>query len=122
MMKRQVKKATLEQLLVAYKEAARVHGAATESGDYRSGNKAAELITAIYSELRQRGESAQRELLPLLNDDDPGVRLWSASHALEFAPLEGEVVLVALLPVGRLLGLSAKTTLTEWKKGTLRFP
>jgi hypothetical protein len=122
MMKRQLKKASLDELLAAYLDAATTHGAATESGDYKAGNKASDLIAAIYAELRRRGEDAQRSLLPFLGHDDPGVRLWSASHALEFAPSEGEAVLRALIPVGRFLGMSAKTTLTEWEKGRLRFP
>jgi hypothetical protein len=122
MMRQQVRKASLEELLFAYKEAARTHGAATESGDHKAGNKAAALLSTIYAELRHRGEAAQRRLLLLLRDDDPGVRLWSASHALDFAPSEGKPVLQALIPVGRFLGLSAKTTLAEWEKGRLQFP
>lgn len=121
-MKRQVKQASLQELLAAYKDAAREHGAVTESGDYNAANRAAGLLVAIYSELRRRGEDAQRALLPFLGDDDLGVRLWSASHALEFAPFEGQTVLQAMIPVGRFLGLSAKTTLEEWEKGRLRFP
>ena len=122
MMKRQMKTANVDELLAAYVEAATTHGVATDTGDYKAGNKASDLIAAIYAELRRRGEDAQRSLLPFLGHDDPGVRLWSASHALEFAPSEGEAVLRALIPVGRFLGLSAKTTLTEWEKGRLRFP
>jgi hypothetical protein len=122
MTKRQMKKASLDELLAAYRDAARTHGAVTESGDYKVGNKAADLITAIYSELRRRGPDAQRALLPFLGDEDPGVRLWSASHVLEFAPSDGEAILRALIPVGRFLGLSAKVTLEEWEKGRLSFP
>jgi hypothetical protein len=122
MMKRRVKKASLDELLAAYKDAARTHAAATESGDYKAGNKAADLLAAIYSELRRRGEDAQRALLPFLGDDDPGVRGWSASHALEFAPAEGEPVLRAMISLGGVFGLDAKTTLDEWEKGRLQFP
>lgn len=121
-MKRQIKKASLDDLLAAYEDAARTHGAATESGDYKAGNKAADLVAAIYSELRNRGEDAQRTLLPFLRNNDLGVRGWAAAHALEFAPSEGEAVLQAMILLGGLRGLSAKTTLDEWKKGRLRFP
>lgn len=122
MMKRQVKKASLEELLAAYQDAARTHGAAKESGDYKAGNKAADLIATIYAELRRRGEDAQRALFPLLEDDSPNVRGWAASHALDFAPSEGAVVLRDMISRGGLLGLSAKITLAEWEKGRLRFP
>jgi hypothetical protein len=122
MKKSQVQKAELVELIAAYSEAARTQGAATETGDYKTGNKASDLLAAIYSELRRRGREAQCVLLPLLSDNDPGVRLWSASHALEFSPSDGERVLEALIPVGRFIGLCAKTTLAEWRQGRLRFP
>ena len=122
MKKREIKKAELNELIRAYSEAAKVQGQATESGDYTTGNKASDLISAIYSELRRRGSDAQSALLPLLREDDPGIRLWAASHAMDFTPNDGEPVLKALIPVGKFIGLCAKTTLEEWTKGKLRFP
>lgn len=122
MTKREVKKAELAELINAYSESAKIQGEATESGDYKTGNKASDLISAIYSELRRRGPDAQRALLPLLEADNPGVKLWAASHAMDFSPSDGEPVLVSLIPVGRFLGLSAQTTLSEWRKGRLSFP
>lgn len=116
-----MKSASLDDLIAAYRDAAQTHGAATKSGDYKTGNKASDRIAAIYAELRRRGEDAQRELLPLLRDDDPGVRLWAAAHALEFAPDEGVHVLRALVQRG-ILGFDAKITLREWEAGRLRFP
>jgi hypothetical protein len=122
MTKREVKKADLPALIKAYSESAMIQGQATESSDYKTGNKASELISVIYSELRHRGIDSQRALIPLLGDSDPGVRLWAASHAMEFSPTDGEPVLKSLITVGRFLGLCAKTTLEEWKKGRLSFP
>jgi len=57
-----VKSASLDDLIAAYRDAAQTHGAATKSGDYKTGNKASDRIAAIYAELRRRGEDAQREL------------------------------------------------------------
>jgi len=122
MTKREIKKADLGELIKVYSAAAKVQGQATESGDYKMGNKASDLISAIYSELRRRGSDAQDLLLPLLRDDDPGIRLWAASHAMDFSPKDGESVLEALIPVGKFIGLCAKTTLEEWRKGKLKFP
>jgi hypothetical protein len=122
MKKRELRAAELGELIAAYSEAARIEGRAIETGDYRTENKASDLLAAIYSELKRRGREAQCALLPLLNDDDPGVRLWSASHALEFSPFDGQPVLEALIPVGKFLGLCAKTTLEEWRRGRLQFP
>lgn len=119
---RQESKADVVQLVNSYREAAKLHGEATESGDHKAANKAAERIAAIYAELRRRGAAAQAELLPLLAEPALGVRLWAASHALEFSPAEGEVTLKQLSAGGALLGMSADMTLKEWRAGRLRFP
>lgn len=110
------------RLISAYRKAATEHGQATERGDHEEARRAAELVGAIYSELRQRGAAALASLLPLLGDSEPAVQLWSASHALEFAPVAGETALEALASAGHLLGFTATTTLKEWRAGRLRFP
>jgi hypothetical protein len=122
MKKSQAKKAGIDELLDAYEQAAVIAGKATESGDYKANNKAVDTIQAVYAELRSRGPEARRALLGLLGHEDPGVRLWAASHALDFSPGDGEPVLEELCSVGQLLGFSAKTTLQEWRKGNLKFP
>jgi hypothetical protein len=110
------------RLVEAYREAARHHGEATEAGNHKAANKAAERIAAIYSELRRRGRDALAKLLPLLADPAVGVRVWSAAHALEFAPELGVAVLEQLSSARGLAGVSAETTLKEWRGGRLRFP
>ena len=117
-----IKGADIGQLIDAYRNAVRSHGSATEGGDHKAANAAAEQIAAIYIELRIRGKAAQDCLLWLLDDPDPAVQLWSASHALEFSPAEGEVVLERLVSKGGLPGFDAKMTLKEWRAGRLRFP
>jgi hypothetical protein len=100
----------------------------------RDANKAFDIIYKIYRELRSRGESAQRALLPLLNHDHFGVRRWAGTHALEFAPDEGVPVLESIIESinkhqvrgdwGSLAAslIIAKMTLEQWKKGELKFP
>jgi hypothetical protein len=122
MKKRELRNAELSELIAAYSEAAQIEGQAIESGDFRTENKASDLLAAIYSELRRRGREAQCALLPLLNERDPGIRLWAASHALDFSPSDGQPVLEALVPIGKFLGLCAKATLDEWRRSRLRFP
>lgn len=114
--------APLPTLLAAYRAAAAQHGDATEAGDHRRANQAAELLGSLYAEIRRRGADSQRAILPFLSDPSPGVRLWSASHALEFDSNSGEAVLRELVAVGRFLGLSAEVTLKEWRAGRLTFP
>jgi len=71
-----------------YAEAASAHGQATAAGDSKRANQAHDVIAAIYRRLREDGE--QRQLLPLLSSGDPAVVGWAGTHALEFAPDEGE--------------------------------
>jgi hypothetical protein len=109
-------------LIEGYRQAARQHGDATEIGDYKSANRFAESVATIFAELKRRGPQSQQLLLKCLEDPSPGVRLWAASHALEFAPAKAEKVLGDLSKGGRLVDVSAAVTLKEWHSGRLRFP
>jgi hypothetical protein len=116
------KENSTEELIKLYEQAASEHGQAQVRHDYHAGNPAADRIAAIYRELRKRGRDHQQMLLALLTSSDPGVRLWAASHALEFEPSQGEAVLGDFLTTEGILAFDARVTLDEWRKGTLRFP
>jgi hypothetical protein len=110
-------------LVKRYADAARRHGEATEIGDHSAANAAHDVISSTYRELRNRGVDAQRALLPLLKDPSVGVRLWAASHALEFSPDDGEPVLSSIESMPQSFNaFSAKMTLQQWRQGNLRFP
>jgi Domain of unknown function (DUF2019) len=112
----------VDELVVTHAENAAAHGAASARGDPDAANRHHDAVAAIYRELRRRGPEAQRGLLPLLDDRDGWVLCWAASHALEFAPTDGEQVLLELANQEGLEGFTATTTLSEWRRGTLRFP
>lgn len=114
--------ASPSDLLRAYAEAAVRHGAASEQGDYRGANKAHDEIAQVYHELRARGQSAVRSLSALLVHRDAAVRQWAAAHMLPEDPSVAEPVLTALSALPGAVGLGASTVLSEWKKGSLRFP
>ncbi len=110
-------------LVNRYADSAAAHGRATEAGDHETANAAHEALARVYRELRRRGTEAQRTLLPLLEHDDPGVRVWAGAHALEFAPAQGERALTRIAEIPKsLVGFSAEVTLQEWRAGRLRFP
>lgn len=81
-----------------------------------------DVIEQLYRELRMRGLAAQRELLPLLSHDNPGVRRFVGFVALEFAPTEAERALRLLARNGGLAGYEARLTLEQWLSGKLSFP
>ena len=112
--------ASIEELVQEYERAAAAHGQALAAGDNRSANRSHDRIANAYRELRSRAEA--HHLLPLLSSEDGSVRLWAAAHALEFAPGEGEPVLLGLAARPGLLRARAEYTLKAWREGTLKFP
>jgi len=112
---------SVEELIRRYADAAREHAAASESGDFRTANRAHDRITRIHHVLYERGAAAQRELRTLLQHDEASVRLWAALHSLAVAPAEAEAVLEEIAGgAPSLLRLSAEMTLSEWRSGQLR--
>ena len=121
MKKTEVKRLPTEQLIEKTRTLSAERWRAINAGKPKDGNRMFDLLVAIRRELRARGVEAQRQLLGLLDDPDPGTRCWAAVSVLEFAPTEGERVLteIAKLP-DSLIGFSAELTLEKWKAGTLK--
>lgn len=111
-----------ESLLAKYAAAAIAHRDASATGDYRTANREHEVLARTYRELRSLGNRGETALESLLRHQDARVRAWAAAHALEFAPDLAEPVLQELVNTGGLLGFGAEMTLSEWRKGNLRFP
>jgi hypothetical protein len=122
MKKTKINDPVIQSFVHAYTVAAAKHGQATRESDPETGNEQAEVIEGVYHELRALGRDAQLQLLDLLDNSNPSVRLWAASHALEFAPEQGKPALEELLDYDGWIGITAEITLEEWSKGTLRFP
>ena len=122
MKKRDIRTLDTASLVTMYARSAAAHGRSLDTADSKSANRHADVLAAVYRELRARGRDAQLALMPLLNDPDPNVRVWAAGHALEFAPEDGEKVLTEMAAAFKgLIGWSAEMTLKEWRKGTLKF-
>jgi hypothetical protein len=115
-----LERASIEELIREYELSASSHGRALAAGDHRSANRAHDRLARTYRELRSR--SATSHLLPLLKSEDENVRVWVGAHALEFAPEQGEPVLLGLMTRPGLLRLQAEYTLKAWREGTLKFP
>lgn len=121
MKKAEVKKLSTEQLVEKTRSLSARRWHAIYAGKPKDGNRMFDLLVAIQRELRTRGMEAQRQLLSLLDDPDPGTRCWAAASVLEFAPDEGERVLTDLSKNAEgLVGFSAEWTLEQWKAGTFK--
>jgi Domain of unknown function (DUF2019) len=117
---RKLQGASTEELVQEYAQAAAAHGKALAAADPRSANRAYDRIAGAYRELRRRAETSH--LLPLLKSDDDNVRGWVAAHALEFAPEQGEPVMLGFAARPGRLRTRAEYTLKAWREGTLEFP
>jgi len=121
MKKTQLMKLSVEQLIEMTKTASAERWRAINAGKSKGGNRMFDLLVSIRRELRTRGVDAQRRLMGLLDDPDPGTRCWAAVSVLEFAPSEGERVLAELAKLpDSLVGFSAEMTLEQWKAGTFK--
>lgn len=117
------KNASLGDLSAQYEEAAGLHGEASRTGNSRAANAQYKRIVAAWKELRGKGEAGRAVLLHLMGNSNPDVRLWAASHVLEFDPgaAEAELNRLASGPPS-LVRFDAELTLKEWRAGNLTFP
>jgi hypothetical protein len=115
-----IQRASIEELVQEYEQAAVAYGHALAAANHRAANRAHDRIASAYRELRRR--AAAFHLLPLLKNEDENVRSCVAAHALEFAPAQGEPVLVELAARPGPIRTPAEYALKAWREGTLKFP
>jgi hypothetical protein len=110
-----------EELLQMLEARAKTRGQELQEGSPRLANAQFDIMVKLSRELMRRGHSAQQKILSLLKNSNPYVREWAAFLALEFDVSKGEQVLEEIAQnYSRGLGLSAKFTLGQWRKGELR--
>lgn len=121
MKKAQWKTLPTDRLVEEFRTLSAGHGRDTETAKPKAANRKFDVLIEIQKEFRHRGIEAQRQLLRLMDDPEPGTRYWVASFALEFAPGEAERVLAELAKIPRsLVGFSAEMTFEQWKAGTFK--
>lgn len=108
----------LETALIQFEEAASKHANATEHGDYKSANKNYAIITKVILFLKEQNEI--RKLSNFLNHNSIGVRIWAATYLLPILEDEASQVLDQISRKSGIHSLTAKTTLSEWRKGNLK--
>lgn len=105
-----------------YRAAALAHGEATEAGDHRRANKAHQQLVEALRAVRATGDAAGA-LGKLMDDPELAVRVWAATHGLEFDPDAAERVLSGIASGGHTIHqFNAEMVLREWRAGRLTFP
>jgi hypothetical protein len=104
-----------------YVAAAREHGKCTETGNYKSGNKAYDRIIAAIREMRKLPDRGEVILTELLFQPDDWVKMWAATHLLPLREAAASTVLARLASVSPgLLRADADMVLKEWRAGRLK--
>jgi hypothetical protein len=104
--------------LSLFEEAATKHAEATEQGDYKTGNKCYATIAKAMTFLKEQGEVLT--LLKFINHASVGVRMWAATFLLPVQENDGVKVLEEIAAETGIHSFTAKTTLSEWRKGNLK--
>ena len=109
----------IKTALETFEEACIKHSVATEQGDDRTGNRYHSKIMKAIAFLKS--ENAISSLNDYLSSPSIGVRLWSACYLLPVNEQEGIKVLEEIVKSPGINSLVAETTLSEWRKGNLKF-
>jgi hypothetical protein len=83
-------------------------------------NEWARRVHESYKALRET-EAGKKGIIALMSDPSPYVRLWAASHSLQWVPENAQLVLEALRDSGGPGSFTAKWTLIQFKGGKLSF-
>jgi hypothetical protein len=110
-----------ETPLERYIAHAKVHGEASETGDYKTGNKAYKQKHIALAELRKLPDRGEAALMSLLDHPHLWVRESAATHLL---PLREELACAALeqmlMSSNKHVADDAKMVLQEWRNGRLK--
>jgi hypothetical protein len=105
--------------LIIFEENAKLHESATNTGDYQLANKSYSKISKVIHFLKNENKVELLELL--LDHESLGVKSWAALYLLPVYENRAIEVLEEVAANEGIRGLAAETTLSEWRKGNLKF-
>lgn len=108
----------IEKIIKQFESAALKHEIASEEGDYKTANKSYKDLQRSTILLKERGMLSS--LADLLNHSSVGVRMWAAVYLLNERENDSVMVLQKIADGSGINSLTAKTTLSEWRKGNLK--
>ncbi len=119
---RRHKVSTLKNLIEKYIKSVIIHGKESWSGDNKIANKHFKAYTKCFVEICKYGNEGEESLKELLSHESHFVRYSAAYHMLPFDSDTSIKMLKKCKSEPDGVGFNAKTTLSEWKSGNLRFP
>ena len=109
----------IQTALEIFEDSCIKHSKATEEGNFKKANKYHSKITNVVKLLKI--ENAITSLEDYLSSPFESVRLWSAYYWLPVNELEGIRILEEISKSQGINSLNAEATISEWKKGNLKF-
>jgi len=107
--------------LKLFRSAATAHAAATETGEYKVGNRAQKQLMKALKWLV--ANEATHLLHPLLDSSDVGPCTWAAAYLLAHqGDSNAEKALIKVAAEDNIHGFGAEMTLKEWRAGRLKLP
>lgn len=109
----------IETALQMFEEASIIQVQSSENGDYKTGNKNYDKIVNAVSFLKKN--NSIDSISYYLDHKSIEVRLWAACY---FLPIDEKKAINVLKEITKQQGIIATTaeiTLTEWKKGNLKY-
>lgn len=112
---------SVDEILERYKKYGADYEAAIQSGNSALSDKAVSAMEELFLALKDRSEPALDKLEELLEFPSEGVRLWSASHLINYREEAAKRTLDALKTSNSILGLVAEITLDKWSNGLIKY-
>jgi len=112
----------LEENVASYVSAVIGASQAVDQGNESALRREEKALKREKERLRERGTAGQRALISLLRHPNPWVRLDAAAQCLAFDRDAAEKSLEQVSEDPGLAGLTAATTLKEWRAGRMKRP
>ena len=111
----------LEQILEEFIEACLKEEDSLKRGDSKTGNKQYRIIKDIRHDLKSNPNYGIEKLIPFLEHSSMNVRLHAAFCLIPVLPEQAKNVLMVVAEGRGIVAFNAQMTLSEWKKGNLKF-
>ncbi len=111
---------TLEAAVQEFVRAAQIHGSGLEAQDAKLTDQGYQALVKAFIVLKGIGPTGRNAILALCDHEDRGVRLAAALYSLKIDAFKAPSTLKSLSEGDRMLALTAKASLVQWRVGFLK--
>jgi hypothetical protein len=111
----------LQKVIDHYIEAAIKYGDGINIGDGKLSDNGFDEVQRLFIDIKSFEDEGLERIAGLLQHKNESVRLWAATHLLNYPRFDSMAILNALQASTSILGLTAKITIDLWEKGELKY-